>query len=199
VNLNTIGINMAILMATIVNLAIITPAAAQTTNASPRFAAVTTSSPGFSVSRSSRISWLLEDVEFKKDAPVSNKQAKEIIDEVITREMQNKGLTINSSGTPADSFPDYYIAYTVASESTLDEKTLLQRYRISPGFNPPGTGSQVYEKGTLVIQIIDAKTRQTLWQSVVQANIHTDISDDERKSNVASIVKSMLGKLPVKQ
>ena len=101
---------------------------------SPHYSAVTTAAPNFKIYRGSRISWLLEDVSLKEDAPISDKRAGEIIKEEITAAMQGKGLELLSSGSPSD----YFIAYTVASESTLDDDTLMKRYRLSPGFKAPG-------------------------------------------------------------
>lgn len=157
------------------------------------FAAVSTSSPGFSLSSSSSISWLFEDVDIKQDAPISGERTKEALKQEISAEMLNKGFTIGPSGSPSD----YYVAFTAATESTLDDATLLKRYKVSPGFNSAATGNRIYEKGTLLIHIIDAKTRQTVWQSVVQANIKADISDDQRRINIKAIIQSMLRKLPV--
>ena len=157
------------------------------------FTAVTTSSPGFTVSSSTRIAWLLEDVNLKEDAPLSGKHTRILLHEEIEAAMQEKGLNVLKSGSPSD----YLLAYTIASESTLDDETLLKRYNISPGFNAPTTGNNIYEKGTLLIHIINANTRQTVWQSVVQANIHSKLSDEQRRTNIRAVVRSMLRKLQV--
>ena len=166
---------------------------ADTAKHSTEYSAVTSSSPHFSLSTATRIAWLLEDVSLNKDAPISEKYTRQILHEEITNIMQEKGLRLLSSGSKCD----YYIAYTVASESTLDDKTLMNRYNISPGFNASTTGNNVYEKGTLLIHVINANTRQTVWQSVVQANIQSHISDAQRRDNIRSIVRSMLRKLQV--
>ncbi|MCW8964128.1 MAG: DUF4136 domain-containing protein [Gammaproteobacteria bacterium] len=159
----------------------------------PAFAIVSTSSPNFSVSSRTRISWLLEDININSDAPFTAQRAQELVRRAIAEVMLSKGLPVAPSGSSSD----YYIAYTLASESTLDDGTLMKRYNISPGFNPSKSGANVYEKGTLLIHIIDANTRQTVWQSVVQANIQSDISEEQRKANIRSVVQSMLKKLPV--
>ena len=108
--------------------------------------------------------------------------------------MQNNVISITPFGSPSE----YYLSYTLASESTLDDAALLKRYNATPGFSAATHGANVYEKGTLLIHIIDAKTRQTLWQSVVQANIQNDASDAQRRANIHTVVKSMLDKLKVR-
>jgi len=191
------GIKLSIFTGLLIALVIQQPLLAETqNNIQPRqFAVVSTSSPGLSFSSTSRFSWLFEDVDIRKDAPISGQRIKEILKQEISAAMQNKGFTVAPSGSPSD----YYIAFTAATESTLDDDTLLKRYKISPGFNSSKTGKQIYEKGTLLIHIINANTRQTVWQSVVQANVKTGISDDERRKNIKSIVQTMLRKLPVVQ
>jgi len=166
---------------------------AETAGRVPAFAIVSTSSPNFSVSSRTRISWLLEDININTNAPFTAQRAQELVRQTIAEVMLGKGLPVAPSGSPSD----YYIAYTLASESTLDDETLMKRYNISPGFNPSTSGGNVYEKGTLLIHIIDANTRQTVWQAVVQANIQSDISEEQRKANVRSVVESMLKKLPI--
>ena len=167
---------------------------ADTSGRAPTFSIVTTGSPNFALSQKSGISWLLEDVDIKSDAPLSTRKAKEMLKEAIIEVMQNKGISITPFGSPSE----YYLAYTLASESTLDDAALLKRYNATPGFSAATPGANVYEKGTLLIHIIDAKTRQTLWQSVVQANIQNDASDAQRRANIHRVVKSMLDKLKVR-
>lgn len=194
------GINLSIFTGLLIAIVTQQPLLAeqQNYNTSPKFAiatVATNSSSGLSFSPSSSFSWLFKDVDIKQDAPISGQHIKEILNEEISSEMLSKGITIASSGSPSD----YYIAFTVATESTLDDDTLLKRYKISPGFNAPKTGNNIYEKGTLLIHIINAGTRQTIWQSVVQANIKEDLGDDVRRARIKSIVKTMLRKLPVVQ
>lgn len=166
---------------------------AQTSGGVPGFTILSNSSPGFSVTTASRFSWLLEDVEIKKDAPINAQRAQEIVRDAIAGQMQMKGLPIAAVGSPSD----YYIAYTLATESTIDDETLMKRYNISPGVNTASQGANIYEKGTLLIYVIDAISRQTKWQSAVQAGIQYDISEDQRKANIQSIVRTMLRNFPV--
>ena len=184
----------SLFLATLIGIGLHQVSIADTPKHAIGYSAVTTSSPHFSLSTATRIAWLLEDVSLNKDAPISDKYTRQILHEEITNIMQEKGLSLLNSGSKCD----YYIAYTVASESTLDDETLLKRYNISPGFNAPASGRNVYEKGTLLIHFINANTRQTVWQSVVQANIHSKLSDDQRRANIRAVVRSMLGQLKVK-
>lgn len=167
---------------------------ADTAGRVPAYSIVTTGSPGFVVSSKSRFSWLLEDVNIKANAPLNAQQAQKMLKEAIVKVMLDKGIPIAPSGSPSD----YHMAYTLASESTLDDATLLKRYNASPGFSTSTPGINVYEKGTLLIHIIDAKTRQTVWQSVVQANIQNEVSDDQRRANIHSVVRAMLGRLKIR-
>lgn len=166
---------------------------AQTSGGVSGFTILSNSSPGFSVTTASRFAWLLEDVEINKDAPINAKKAQEMVRNAIAEDMQMKGLPISPVGSPSD----YHVAYTLATESTLDDETLMKRYNISPGVNTSSQAANIYEKGTLLIHIIDAKTRQTVWQSAVQAGIQYDISEDQRRANIRSVVRTMLRNFPV--
>ncbi|TNF98208.1 MAG: DUF4136 domain-containing protein [Gammaproteobacteria bacterium] len=165
-----------------------------TTNTMPKFLATTSSAPYLSITKSSRFSWLFEDVDIKADAPVTKKGIQTIVKEEIEKVMLTKGLTVAESGKPSD----FFIAYTAATESTLDDDMLFKRYKISPGYKVPNDGSQVYEKGTLLIHVINANTRQTVWQSAAQGGVQENISDAQRRININKIVTVMLRGLPVK-
>ena len=162
-------------------------------NAAVKFAVATTSAPGLSINPSSRIAWFFDDVTINKDAPISEKEIRELLKTEIGSMMQQKGFEVTKSGSPAD----YYLAFTAATESTLDEATLLKRYKVSPGFEVSGSNKGIYEKGTLLIHLIDANTRATVWQSAVQAGVQTDIGLEKRRENIRTIVRAMLNKLPI--
>jgi hypothetical protein len=163
-------------------------------NTMPKFLAATNSKPGLVIPRSAKFSWLFSDVDIKADAPVTEKGIKDIIQEEIEKAMQAKGFSVAASGKPAD----FFIAYTAATESTLDDDTLLRRYKVSPGYHVGKEEDSVYEKGTLVIHIVNAETRETVWQSAAQGGVQEGISDAQRHSNIGKIVTVMLSRLPVK-
>lgn len=138
-----------------------------------------------------RFAWLFADVEDQQRFPKS--RIMPIVEQSIHKAMLARGYPINQSNKL--SLPDYYVAFTVALESSLDDAAIFKRYGLVPGYSSQGVTSQ-YEKGTLLIHIIDAKTRQTVWQSAAQGAVDLTISDVLRKQRIQTLVSRMIRGLP---
>ncbi|HEY9004894.1 DUF4136 domain-containing protein [Ohtaekwangia sp.] len=100
------------------------------------------------------------------------------VKEAVTRDLEAKGLT------PSDTHPDLIITYLAGAR----EKQEVQNYISNPGFFYPyyrfyGLGGwwgpqwnnfwvSRYEEGTLIIDILDARTDQLVWRSYAVAQIN---------------------------
>lgn len=153
---------------------------------------VSRSSRNFAVTPNARFSWLLANVN--DDPRLPGSQIKSLIVQSIQEAMLARGLAIESSGKLP--LADYYIAFTAALESSLDDATILKRHGIVPGY-PSQAGSSKHEKGTLLIHVIDARTRQTVWQSAAQGAVDFSISEELRKRRIQVLVSQMIEGLPL--
>jgi hypothetical protein len=55
---------------------------------------------------------------------------------------------------------------------------------------------QPYHEGTLTIDIVDARSRQLVWQASIKADVDQNLDPKERDARVTNIVSAMLSHFP---
>ena len=135
-------------------------------------------------------SWLPAKVS--EDPRLASDKINAFIHEAIENEMTRKGYTIRAESVASK--VGYYITYTAGLESSLDDQTIFKRYGILPG-RPSPINSQ-YEKGSLLIHVVDARSRKIVWQAAVQGDVDFTIADQQRKSRIQTLVTRMMKGLP---
>ena len=125
------------------------------------------------------------------------------IRDAIGAELERNGVR------QVDVSPDVLVGYSAAMDKELDVSTVNLQYGYAPGFGAPmvtGPGYRRYtpgwapktksvrsfEQGTLVLDIIDAKTKDLLWRSSAQAEVHRDAPEAERERRLQEAVRRML-------
>lgn len=150
-------------------------------------------SQGFKLNKSDPISWLPEAIKFYSDSRINKTGLKDMIEIAISREINNKGLTLRQNTSNVK----YLLAYTAAMESSLDDRTILLRYGLLPGDDLTMPASQSYNKGTLIIYLVDARTKRPVWKSALQAEVDFEADNFTRSQRVQLAVKKMLSTLPL--
>jgi hypothetical protein len=92
--------------------------------------------------------------------------------------------------------PDLLIHYHASVTRRLDVDALDRQYGYCPssGCEPRVVA---YDAGTLVIDIVDARTQQLLWRGWAQQNLDGMIGDQDRLERVVNdAVSGMLARLP---
>jgi len=54
----------------------------------------------------------------------------------------------------------------------------------------------VYEQGTLVIDLVDAKDKKLVWRGTGEMRIAEDVAMEEREERIQKVVSAVLGKYP---
>lgn len=106
-----------------------------------------------------------------------------------------KGLALRGFARASDS-PDLLIHYHASVTQEIDVAALEREYR-----NCAGYGCQPrlleYEAGTLMIDVMDARTNRLVWRAWAQSGIGGVIDDQELlRKHVTNAVEKMLEKLP---
>lgn len=156
-------------------------------------APLSVTSQEFKLNKSDPISWLPEAIKFYSDPRINKTGLKVMIENAITQEINNKGLTLRQ----VTSSVKYLLAYTAAMESSLDDRTILLRYGLLPGDDLTMPASQSYNKGTLIIYLVDAQTKRPVWKSALQAEVDFEVDNFTRSQRVQLAVKKMLSTLPI--
>ena len=156
-----------------------------------RFAIVSLSQPGVTISKNSTIGWHpgMRKKSLSSDALLQ--EARVLLDDILAQSIEQKGFRF---------YPwvrakvDYWLAYRVILDEAMMGDVMVNQFGMEPGFIKDG--SHDYEKGTLVVDLINARTNQTLWRSSAQGLVAPDIPEDLRRFRLESAIDQMLTALP---
>ena len=110
----------------------------------------------------------------------------------IDGQLRSKGY--NST---ADEKPQFLVAYHVGMKDLIKGSS-TQNYI---GDRAHGTFTtisdiQPYHEGTLTIDIVDAESRQLVWQASAKADVDHSLGPEQRDARVTDIVRAMLAHFP---
>jgi len=159
------------------------------------FTPLTVTRPGFALTASSHIAWLPEAIKFYSDSRINSADIKGLVEQAIYQELSRHGHQITLDTSDAD----YLLAYTAALESSLGDREILLGYGLLPGENTPGIQDGHHEKGSLIIYLINPKTRAPVWKSVIQADVKFELEHKERERRIQLAVHKMLSTLATKK
>ena len=106
-------------------------------------------------------------------------------------------LKLTSNGFVFEDNPEnasIQVGYVLALESSLNDQDINNLYNMNPGYinkDKEKTNSN-YEKGTIIIDIIEARTNRMIWRGAIQGMAEFGISDDERKVRLKNAVDALL-------
>ncbi|MEC9486739.1 MAG: DUF4136 domain-containing protein [Prosthecochloris sp.] len=144
--------------------------------------------------------WPLDSEEIRKgDLLAEHPLVYKRVQSAVDRELRGKGYR-KSTSQSAD-----FIVHTHAGIKKL--KTYHQRYGIefplhngwySPWWGPYGGISYVsyYEEGTLVVDIIDASTRELVWRGVATRVVRDYQSPEDMQKDIDEAVAEVLSRFP---
>jgi len=155
-----------------------------------RYSIVTLAERELTLPKSASYAWHPELVEIHADGKLNIQQARATIEQSLNDGMRQRGYLRVHSSSPSD----YWLGYTVALESMLSDEAINRRFGLEPGFVTQNSGS--YEKGTLIVDLVEAKSRRVVWRSAAQGLVHTKHSEDVRRHRLESAVRQMLAGLP---
>jgi hypothetical protein len=113
----------------------------------------------------------------------------------VYKGFENRGYTISDT-------PDFVVAYYASAKTKLDVTYWDYGYPFyggwwggwGPGWDPPGPVATQFTQGTVILDVLNAKTKELLWrgQGVAQ------VSDDESKyeQDLWNTVTAILDKFP---
>jgi len=153
---------------------------------------ISVSTPGTKIPQGASFAWLPKAIGLYKDERLDSTTIQYLIEKNIKTSLAGMGFRFVGSETAVD----YTIAYTAALESSLDDTTILRRYGLVPGNMRIPQGDPMYEKGTLLIYVLDNNTGDVIWRSAVQAAVDFSLDNEERKKKIEPIIRDMFRSLP---
>jgi len=115
----------------------------------------------------------------------------------VERQLAAKGYEKRSSGTP-----DFLVGYHASLEKKTSVRMLNEYYRYGPGWGRRYRGPQTYvydyDEGTLILDIVDPKTRKLLWRGSPTDVVNPTASEEARQKKINEAVTRILEKFPPK-
>lgn len=128
------------------------------------------------------------------------------IKKVVEQELHFKGFR----KTPVEE-ADFLIGYQVAVDEQLAANDVAEHYDFNEEVTDPAVMGSVasepgqnqgyirsYAQGTLVLNVAEAKSRELIWWSAAQAEVHTSDPIEVRRKRIDKAVKKMLKDFPPK-
>jgi hypothetical protein len=109
--------------------------------------------------------------------------------------LADQGYTKVPEGTQ----PDFYVAYHVGVNQAIDTRTMYDSYAVGPyrgAWAVPQTYVDVYEVGTLLLDVIDTKRNQLVWRGTAKARIQNLTDPVEREKRIDEAVRKVLAQFP---
>ena len=156
------------------------------------FTVVSTKDTITDVSSAATFTWARGMREIHSDPHQHKAPDKDALENAIINSLRKKGYEY----TWRASLGDLQVGYTVVLNDALSDQEINDRYGIQPSLSLPAPDAGRYEKGTLVIDIIDAKTGRTAWRSALQGYADLKISREERQDRLNDMVMFMLARFP---
>ena len=118
-----------------------------------------------------------------------------VISSSIKELMLKKGYRFGD----ASSNPDLQVSYLAALEEAVSDDEIVRRFGMMPGFNRPNPDTARYQKGTIVIDIMDVETGKSVWRGAVQGFAVIERSQEERQQRVNAIIGELMAQFPGKK
>jgi hypothetical protein len=158
------------------------------------FTAVSTLDPMADVSSAVSYTWASRMQEIHADPHDGEVPDEETLENAISNALQKKGYEY----TWRAGLADLRVGYLVVMNGALSGKEINDRFGILPGLNLQAPDNVRYEKGTLVIDIIDVKTGRTAFRGALQGFADLEISKEERQGRLDDMVMFMLARFPAR-
>lgn len=150
---------------------------------------VSTSAPEFAPKPGETVAW--KD-SITVHAPEGLSVPQVLVDDLkakIDSQLVAKGYAF----TPIGQQPDYLIHGLIVMGNELNEQQLRDVLGFEPGLVSQG---QKYEKGSLLLMLVDPNTQYTDWRAVVQVFTSQELTGEERDQRFDYIIRSLLRPLP---
>lgn len=129
----------------------------------------------------------IEASRFYDDPRLDGAMLNKMLQDAIEREMTLKGYSLGMRRNC-----DLLVGYIVALESSLDDGAINSHYGFNTGWSVAKANPKKYEKGTLIVDVIDARKKKPLWRGALQAYVSFELSEKIRRERINMAVKKLL-------
>jgi len=149
---------------------------------------VSISNPEIRVLSSKKFTWSPRSIYVYDDERFGDFPLKETFEKDIKQILTKNGFTY----VPSEEEAGIIVGYVLALESALSDMDINNLYGINPGFAADKSDTDKYEKGTIVIDIIESRTNRMIWRGALQGMANFEVSGEERKKRIKTVVNRLL-------
>ena len=149
---------------------------------------VSVSNPDVKVLSSKNFMWSPKSIYVYEDERFKGFPVKQVFEEYIYKKLTSSGFTYVDTVDDAG----VVVGYVLALESALSDVDINNLYGMNPGFVTDKSNTDKYEKGTIIIDIIEARTNRMVWRGALQGMADFKVSDRERKERIKTVVDRLL-------
>ncbi len=125
------------------------------------------------------------------------------IHSLVNSELAKRYQAVSETSTP-----DFYVTYHVVMEEKLEPSAYDQMYGFGfwgRGYRYPSSmfyrpaldgGVRVYSQGSLIIDMVDAKTQQPIWRGVSEKRLNKGLNPQKQREILTSAVLEVLAQFP---
>jgi hypothetical protein len=111
----------------------------------------------------------------------------------IEAELPNRGLTKAGAGA------DLSVTFQISVQHKIE--TSNASVGVGYGWGPAHIGvskspTKSYDEGTLILDLVDPKTKTLVWRGTAKGTVHKDSSPEERQENIKKAVAYLLQDYP---
>ena len=145
--------------------------------------------PDLNIANWKTYQWQLDPIP--SDDPYDNDLNRNRVTQAINQELTKKGFSIKASQ------PDFKISYFFLVESKVDVHRIHNHCPwIHCGYGSYETYVSQYKYGSLIIDLIDAKTNELQWRGIVGARVTEGATPQEKQENIKAAIQYLMQEFP---
>ena len=158
-----------------------------------RVAMVSVTDSSYTMSASKNlVSWKAGGSYIAPSERISADIMKPLIESAISNALQAKGYQFVSDPDKAQ----LLVSYVAGLETELSDADITQRFGVMPGFQAKNPDKAQYEKGSIIVDIVDVGAGKSVWRGAIQGFASVELSDDERRKRLEKIMSELIAQFP---
>ena len=157
--------------------------------------------PGTDFSAYQSFTWIPAPADPTKSQRAKNPMNDKRIVDAINQTLASKGITQQEG--KADLLVNYHVSVSEHEQQSRGRVSVgSSRYSggSSMGFavSVPVGGNRTHKEGTLVVDLVDGKTNELIWQGAASRTVRDDMSPEKTSALINEVVREILDNFPPK-
>ena len=114
------------------------------------------------------------------------------IREAAAAELGARGFAFNETA------PDFRVAMHGGTKTRVRVTDSGYRYGPGPWWGGHGVDVYQYEEGTLILDVVDAKSNELIWRGTATGVVNPDATPEQKEKQIREAVTKMLANFPPK-